>query len=461
MIPIHTTRAAPLTIISIIIIAVLGVAPYYSTYTLTAIWLGVFITAFAGFAGNKMYLVWYSIAASPGLEVWSRMAKAPYVPDEIGKYFLLWCILLLLFHHIKRPSPKPQYNIGIIIILFLLPSCIVALANFNYQQWVFNVLGIIEIAALLVFAARERWELETFCRSLQMALVGVVLMLIYLTLKSPGIADIEYTLGSNAAASGGFGSNQVSTVLGAGFAIAVILQLLKRPLFAHNWLNYALIAYLLLRCLLTFSRGGMLVSLAAIFIVYIPYIFASLRSFFRYTGIIIAMSLFGLIVFKIANDITGNMLLQRYAGENFSNPTESKERTWDMVLSGRLKIASSDLEIFQHNILFGAGPGGGLRLRQQYGYALSGAHTEVSRLLGEHGIGGIAVFISLVIFPIIWIGQQRRTHWKGIVAALFALSLFTTFHAAMRTNTSIVFYVLAAIPVLLLRETKKDKDLAN
>jgi hypothetical protein len=234
MIPIHSTQARPLTLAQILGLGILGITPFYSGYILTAICLGIFILAFAGFAKNKMHWVWYGVAASPGLEIWSRMAKAPFVPYEVGKYYLLWAIVLLLIHNIRRPSSPPQHRIGDIITLFLLPGSVVALSHFDYEQWVFNALGIFEIAILLMFAARERWEMENFCRTLQVALLGIILMLVYLTVKSPNIFSIQYKLGANTQASGGFGSNQVSTILGTGLALAVILQLLHRPLFRYS-----------------------------------------------------------------------------------------------------------------------------------------------------------------------------------------------------------------------------------
>jgi hypothetical protein len=459
MIPVHATKARSLNFVQVLLLGILGIVPYYSGSVLSAIWLGVFLLSFAGFTKNRMNWVWYGIAASPGLEVWSRMAKAPYIPDEIGKYYLAWCILLLLIHNIRRASAPPQHRIGDIVLLFLLPGSIVALAHFNYEQWVFNALGIFEICLLLMFAARERWEIENFCRTLQFSLLSIVLMLIFLTIKSPNIFNIEYKLGANSQASGGFGSNQVSTILGAGVSIAVLLQLLHRPLFTYALLNYMLIAYLSLRGLLTFSRGGMIVAMVTILIAMSPYIFANIRSAIKYSLIIIGIALAGLLVFKKANDISGNMLLYRYQGETYSTLSGKKEKNWDVVLTGRGRIASSDWLIFKDNVLFGAGPGGGKRLREDYGYHGSAAHTEATRLMSEHGVGGIIAFLCLLVFPFLWLRRQRIPQWKGIIAALFALSFLTTFHAAVRTNTSIVFYVLAAIPVLLLaREENKTEN---
>jgi hypothetical protein len=450
--------ASTLTISQSLMLLLAGVLPYFLPVSLTAFWALLIILSFAGLVKDRTEWIWYCIGASPGMEVWARMSRAPYIPDEIGKYFLAYAILLLFIHHVFRRSEKPLYHTGLIIILLLLPSLIAGIAHFDMQQWIFNVLGPLEMAALLFLAARERWPIEQFCRVLQMALLPIVAMVIFITIKAPGIDDLQFSLSSNRAASGGFGSNQISTILGVGVVLTMLLQLMHRPLFAIKWVNYLLLFYLLFRDLLTFSRGGVIVAVISIMVALYPYIFESLRSFIRYSALFIFLILAGYLVFNKVNDMTGNMLLLRYQGETSGTLTGSREKSWDSYLSGRGTILESDIAIFLDNPVLGSGPGGGRRLREKYGVDAAAAHTEFSRLLSEHGIGGLVIIFVLIAFPFIWIRKQNIKVWKGIIASLFVMAVLTTFHAAMRTNVMSVFYALAAIPVLIYTNSEQEDE---
>jgi hypothetical protein len=94
-------------------------------------------------------------------------------------------------------------------------------------------------------------------------------------------------------------------------------------------------------------------------------------------------------------------------------------------------------------------------LRPSYGFAAIASHTEYTRLLSEHGVGGLAVVILLFVFPIWWLRRQKYMVWRVAIASIFLFALLTSLHSAMRTNTTIVCYVLAAIPVYVLHKRKK------
>ncbi|RYE26061.1 MAG: hypothetical protein EOP51_01865 [Sphingobacteriales bacterium] len=450
--------ALGITAWQLVSIGVLSAIPFWFPVALTIYWLAIFIFCLVALVKDKPMWIWYAVAASPGMEVWGRMRRGPYLPDETGKYFLAFAILLLLLQHVFRRSEKPLHRVATIITLLLLPSLIAGLSTFDMQDWIFNILGPLELCALLFFAARERWHIELFCRALQMALLPIVAIAMYVTVKNPSFDDLQFGLLSSSASAGGFGANQISTILGTGVLLTMLLLLLKRPLFALKWANYLLLFYLLFRALITFSRGGIIVAIISIIIALYPYIFASLRSFLKYTALFAFILVAGTLVFIKVNDMTGNMLLLRYEGETPGTLAGTREKSLNLFLSGRADIVESDIKIFADHPIFGAGPGGARQLRSEYGYIPSAAHTEYSRLLSEHGIGGVAVIIVLSVFPFVWIRRQNLKQWKGIIGALFTLAILTTFHAAMRTNVLPVFYALAAIPVLYYSDSEEDED---
>jgi len=87
-------------------------------------------------------------------------------------------------------------------------------------------------------------------------------------------------------------------------------------------------------------------------------------------------------------------------------------------------------------------------IREKYGSFNALAHVEFTRLLSEHGIGGALIILVLVFFSVWYTSSVRSTVGKAISAGMFSLALLNTFHAAMRTNTSMVFYALAAVPII-------------
>jgi hypothetical protein len=439
--------APGLSLKQLLLLIITGTLASYFPAVIGISWLSVLLFCLWGFINNRIEWVWYCIAASPALEVWARMFQAPYLPYEVGKYFLLLAIVLLLAHNAFRHNFRPVHKAGMLIIILILPGLIVNLATFNYDQWAFNVLGILELAILLIFASRERWHIERFCKTLHFALIPVICMLVNLILAASNFEKIEFQLVSNSQTSGGFGSNQVSTIIGYGILLIIILQKLNRPLFRIAVLNYILLALLIFRGLLTFSRGGMLVGAVAVLIVLMPNIFSSTRSFIRFFVSVCVLGALGTIIFLKVNSLTDNKLLLRYEGETKGTASGYREKTWNTVLAGRENIALSDIYIFRSNIYFGVGPGMAKTKRSDYGVENFAAHTEFTRLLSEHGLGGVGIIIVLTAFPLWWIRRQRILKWKGVICALFALALLTSFHAAMRTNTTIICYILAAIPV--------------
>lgn len=449
-------QAHSLSLKAVAIIMVISLLCNKAEILIAGVWAGIFGITIWNYLKGNMSAVWYCIAASPAMEVWGRMSRAPMVPDEMGKYYLLFAIGVILLHRLQNVAHYPVHYAGKILLLILLPSLVVNLASFTYDNWVFNALGIIELTLLLLLSSSERWDVEKFCKALQYAMYPMFGILIFITLKTPTYEDVEFKLNANS--TGGFGSNQVSTILGVGILLSTILILLKRPLIAFKPLNYAMIAYLLFRGLMTFSRGGMIVAVLAIIIALIPNMISSLRSFIRFTAVFIALAVIGYLVFQKVNDISGNNLLLRYQGETAGTLDRTKEKNLNTLTSGRADIIESDWLIFKDNPIFGVGIGISASERPKYGYEATVAHTEFSRLLSEQGIGGAMAAAGLILFAATWVFRQRLNAWKGVTGALFTIAILTTFHAAMRTNTSSVFYALAAIPVYYHKKQEGDND---
>lgn len=439
--------------LQLLLLTAIGVATCFAPLLVTAVWIGVVAATLVAAIFNKPERIWYGIAASPVIEVWSRMVKGAVMVDEIGKYYLLFCIILLLIHHVKEHSEKPVHKVGGLLIVLLIPSLFVNLSTFDREQWVFNILPTLELAFLMMLVAREHWDIERFARTIQFGAMPVIFIAVYLVIKTPSLSDVSFMLGANFKTAGG-ATNQVATVLGLGILYLVLLVLMKRPLMA-KWLCYSLIAFLLFRSFLTFSRGGVFATAAAIALAIGFAMIANRKTFIRYAVVMLALGITGALVFDKVDEISGHKLSQRYRGETIATLSGEQEKTWHKVTSGRSTLVMADWYIFRDYPLFGVGPGGAKSLRNNLGAPQdSAAHTEFTRLLSEHGIGGLLATLVLLLFPFYWVSKQRYRLWMGISAALFCMAVLTATHSAMRTNTTVVCYVLAAVPVFVLSNRK-------
>lgn len=437
------------------LLLVAGLLSVYIPMLVTAIWIFVIVSAVFSVIIKDNRWIWYGFAASPIMEVWARMSRAPLLPHEIGKYYLILLLILLFVQHIRGGSAKATYHTGGYMLIALLPSMLVGLDTFDFEGWVLNVFGILLLALMLVFSARERWSIEKYCRVIQFGIMPVIPVLIYLTIKTPDFDKIDFTLSSNFKTSGAFGSNQVSTILGVGMIFTMLLMVLRKPLFSMRWLNFLLMAALLFRGFLTFSRGGILTTLVCIVVAIGPAAFSSLRSFLRFTFLLVLFIGFGLVIFMKVNEMTNNQLLLRYKGETVGTLTGSKQRSLNTITSGRSQIASTDIDMFKDYPVLGVGPGMSKDLRPSYGFAAIASHTEYTRLLSEHGFGGLITILLLFTFPLFWLRRQKYLVWRVAIASIFLFALLTSLHSAMRTNTTIVCYVLAAIPVYILHKRNR------
>jgi hypothetical protein len=432
-----------------------GIIASFLHVLVTFAWVLFILYAVSGLTKNNKFRIWQTVIASPFMEIWGRMARAPLLPIELGKYFILLSILLLLMIWFREKSKPTLYHTGKIILLVLLPSFVYALITvpFNYEDWVFNVVGVVAIAFLLMFAAKERWSENQLLKCLTFSVYIIIPVLLSITLKTPDYDNVNFNVGAV-----GFAPNQVSTILGAAMFVLVIAVVLNRPIFKPAAVNYIIIGYIFLRGLLTFSRGGMIVAVISVLILLFPIIFKNKKAIIQSFFVLSITAMCGAGVFFFANKLSGDHLLQRYKGDTKGTLSGDKEKTINTFTNGRFGIATTDLKIFVDHPVMGVGPGQARYLREKYGGFEVIAHVEFSRLLSEHGIGGLLVVLILVLFSIARVITIKSKIGKAISAGAFTLALLTTFHAAMRTDTTIAFYVLGAMPVHYIVNSKKRKN---
>jgi hypothetical protein len=99
-------------------------------------------------------------------------------------------------------------------------------------------------------------------------------------------------------------------------------------------------------------------------------------------------------------------------------------------LGNRELLARADIDLFLENPFLGVGPGMGIYQRRNVVYAA--AHTEYTRILSEHGSGGVLALLVLAIVLSNRYFKAPDALTRAWVVALAAWPLVEMAHAAMR-----------------------------
>lgn len=375
------------------------------------------------------------IAYFISFELISRMAQtSPYIPYEMGKYLLFVLLILGVFKY--RTSAWPAFFMAIL----LLPALLFDISGrVSFLDMIFNFLGPMNVALGILFFYGKKISKEMLLKIFKLILLPMVSVLSHALFKAPDLGEVDFVLGANTAASGGFGSNQVSTGLGLASFLVFVFWVNKWELTGYRWLDSLLLVVFTLQGLLTFSRGGMLTGFLGI-VVILYYLRSATKFQIARYGLVrigkyfLPALLLTIGTFFLVNRLTDGMLLLRYQGETQGTISGTKQKSLNTITSGRMDIFLGDLELWIENPVFGVGVAASKYMRERMNGVV--AHVELSRLVAEHGIFGFFYFIILMFYGWKLFRAHPNPAILGILCALFAIGVFTSFHAAMRTFVS-------------------------
>lgn len=367
-----------------------------------------------------------------------RLSKSwPYVPYESGKYILL---LLTLFFILKNKVNQP---VGLVMFSLLLPGAIIDLSDkTEIKDFIFNGLYPLCVAICISFLHKFKINIAQLDNTLRLIWLASMSALVYTFLKTPDFEDINFSLNAQYQTTAEHSSNQVSTVFGLGVFLSSYSILFRKKFSGSYLIDVIILCFFLFQGLLTFSRGGVLVGVFCSVIMFIYFNVEYIkRNFFRVAGITTVSIIIATVTFNFVDRLSGGKLLLRYQGETEGTLAGSKEKSFDVVVTNRASIFLGDIDLFLENSVLGVGVGASKYLRK----VRTGeqAHVEFSRLLAENGILGLLYFILLVSL----FYSAYLSHWnivyRGLFLVFFLLALLTSFHAAMRTFVSPLFYLLS------------------
>ena len=397
-----------------------------------------YVVVYAKKDRNKFYVLLF-ISYTTGMEILYRAGGIYFLPYEFVKYLQIGFILLNIF----MAGTRFNSIIGILILFLLLPSLILFPPNF-YKHFIFTSLGIGALGFLIAFTGFQKIAWADFAQLLKAFLYPCISFAAYISIKTPDFSKIEFSLGATSETTGGFGSNQVATLLGAGICLLIIL-LDRKTYMVSRILTFGILLYFTLRGLLSFSRGGMVGMLVSVLLSYL--FFKKIKQADLLKLGLISIAFTG--VFILTNNITDNILLQRYQGETTATLSGAREIDLETLSSGRLNYATIELVAWYNNIIFGVGPGNMQYASYKYGLSEDddASHTEATRLLAENGIFGLLINLILIFWPIYIIRKTTDRELKFIKSVLFIFGYATTFHASIRTGMTPLFYALASMDI--------------
>lgn len=362
-----------------------------------------------------------------GAEVLWRMTHA-IIPWEAAKY----CVAVMFALGLFRMGRSIRWRaLPMIYIALLLPAILVALREPEIGAKEFRsslsmaLSGPIALAVSAFFLSQRVLSSRQLQR-VALALVGPAVGIAAITLLSTYTADdIRFTGESNFTTSGGFGPNQVSTILGLGAALSFVIWSQIRTAMALRILAVGLTGLCLIQGAMTFSRGGIFAGIGAIAI-QATYLLRDRRAWGRIL-LWAPLVTFGTIVVVLPRIDT---FTEGRLGDRFTEASTTN----------RAELIREDVMIWQDHPLLGVGPGRSKLFHENVGTL---GHTEYSRLLAEHGVFGAAALMALITMVVVGTAQAERGRPRALTASFFLWVLFSMVHAAMRTAAPSFMFGLA------------------
>ncbi|WP_458627273.1 O-antigen ligase family protein [Winogradskyella sp. PC D3.3] len=359
---------------------------------------------------------------------------------EFSKYYIILLVLIGMFFTGVSGKSYPYF----VYLILLLPAVLVASTtlgfDLNFRTSVAFVLsGPVCLGASALYCYHKTITQEQLLQILACMTFPLLAMMIYLFLYNPSIKEVLQSTASNFAASGGFGPNQVATLLGLGMVTLTVRFFLNSPTLFLKLFNLLLLALISFRALVTFSRGGVIA--AVMMIIGFLVVLYSTSKFKRRQQIIgsVFILIIGVVItWSITASQTDGLIENRYTNKDAVGREKSDLST------GRVELFIHEFEGFLRHPFLGVGASGMKQVRFEEEGKTIASHNEVSRLFSEHGIFGIIILLLLIITPLVY----RAQHKGNLLFYSFLIFWFATInHSAMRIAAPGFIYALALLNV--------------
>jgi hypothetical protein len=421
--------------------AVLGFVVYLFPFVAKIYGYGIFMVGFFYVikTQNKRNEALMAAAYVVGSEVFLRMTGGNPL-YEISKYGVMVFIFMGMYYSGFSKSATPYW----IFLLLLVPSVVITTFVLNFEtnlknSIAFNISGPVCLGVASIYAYRRKIPLDQMNTILLCMGLPILSCMVYLTFYTPNIRDVITSTQSSYETSGGFGPNQVATVLGLGMFIffsRIILESHTKFMLALNLLIAINMSY---RGMVTFSRGGMVTGFLMILLLLLFLYYKS-----NYTGrvklnySIVFIGVAMAATWAYTSFQTGGLIDKRYANQDAAG------RVKESKFTGREEVAKGEIDVFLKNPIFGVGVGKGVEVRKAETGDGTLSHDEITRMLAEHGSLGIVGLLILFFTPLVLYLENK---FNMFLLCFLAFWFLTINHAAMRTAAPAFVYSLSLLNV--------------
>ena len=385
-----------------------------------------------------------------GSEVFLRMTGGNPL-YEISKYGVIVYVILGMYFSGLSKGAVPYW----LFLLLLVPSVVISTFVLDFDTNIrkaiaFNISGPVCLAVASLYTFRRKIKAEQMNDILLSMGLPIITCTFYLILYTPNIREVITGTGSTSQTSGGYGPNQVATILGLGMFIFFSRIVVESKTKFQVVINLIIALNIAYRGMVTFSRGGMITGLLMIvLLLFFLYSKSNYSGRVKLNYIIVLAFVATIATWSYTSFQTGGLIDKRYANQ------DARGRAKESRFTGREEIAQDEINIFFMNPIFGVGVGKGVEVRESKNGSFVLSHDEITRMLAEHGSLGIIALLILFFTPLV-LYLENKFNMYLLCFVLFWL--LTINHAAMRTAAPAFVYSLALLNVQLGVPTKVKKE---
>ncbi|WP_409415560.1 O-antigen ligase family protein [Flavobacterium sp. PS2] len=386
---------------------------------------------------NEVLLV---AAYMVGVEVFLRMTGG-----NLNNEYIKLSVIFFIFIGMLYSSFSTNALVYGLFILLLVPGVLVTSISDDFSTdikkvLVFNLSGALCLGICAIYTFNRKISFPELQNIVLAMGLPILTTTAYLFLYNPSVQSVVTGTQSNFETSGGFGPNQVSTVLGLGmfvFFTQLILFSKSKKLLILNGILLLVISY---RAIVTFSRGGVITGVVMIaLLLLVLYCYSSAKVKGKLALVFIITIVMGLGIWTYSSVQTSGLIGKRYANQDAAGRIKKDK------LGGREVIIDIELKVFFDNPILGIGAGAGKEYRKKVFGVEVASHNEITRMLSEHGLFGISGLLILFIMPfVVYYTNKGNLYFLSFYVFWF----LTINHAAMRTAAPAFVYALTLINVI-------------
>ena len=374
-----------------------------------------------------------------GSEVFLRMTGGNPL-YEISKYGVIIFILIGMYYSGFSKGAVPYW----LFLLLLVPSVIISTFTLNFDTDVrkaiaFNISGPVCLGLASLYTFRRKIALAEINNILLSMGLPIITCMVYLNFYTPNVQEVITGTESNFQTSGGYGPNQVATILGLGMFIFFSKVILDSKTRFQIILNLIIALNITYRGILTFSRGGMITGfLMIVLLLVFLYVKSNLRGRVKLNYIIVLLVFALFATWTYTSFQTGGLIDKRYSNQDAAGRAKQSQFT------GREDIAQNEIDMFLKNPVLGVGVGKGAEIREDETGIKVLSHDEITRMLAEHGSLGVVALLLLFFTPLVLYLENK---FNMFLLCFVAFWFLTINHAAMRTAAPAFVYSLSLLNV--------------